>query len=61
MAEQSPVDGLDAAVAEEIRNAGRLMSRTPADAVIAYGSGNVLMHLKFAGLTLITSGFFVFP
>ncbi len=62
------MDGLDAAVAEEIRNGGRLKSRTPGDAVIvygsgsiAYGSGNVLMHLTFACLTLITSGFFVFP
>ena len=61
MTEPSPVDGLDAAVAEEIRNGGRLKSRTPGDAVIAYGSGNVLMHLTFACLTLITSGFFVFP
>jgi hypothetical protein len=28
MTEPSPVDGLDAAVAEEIRNGGRLKSRT---------------------------------
>ena len=58
MTEPSPADGLDA----EIRNGGRLKSRTRGDAVIAYGSGNVLMqHLTFACLTLITSGFFVFP
>ena len=61
MTEPSPTDGLDAAIAEEIRNGGRLTSRTPGDAVIVYGSGNVLMHLTFACLTLITSGFFVFP
>jgi hypothetical protein len=61
MTEPSPVDGLDAAVAEEIQNGGRLKSRTPGDAVIVYGSGNVLMHLTFACLTLITPGFFVFP
>jgi hypothetical protein len=60
MTEPSPVDGLDAAVAEEICNGGRLKSRTPGDAVIVYGSGNVLMRLTFACLTLITSGFFVF-
>ena len=61
MTEPSPADGLEAAVAEEIRNGGRLQSRTPGGAVIAYGSGNLLMHLTFACLTLITSGFFVFP
>ena len=38
MTEPSPVDGLDAAVAEEIHNGGRLKSRTPGDAVIVYGS-----------------------
>jgi hypothetical protein len=51
MTEPSPVDGLDAAVAEEIQNGGRLKSRTPGDAVVVYGSGNVLMHLTFACLT----------
>ena len=61
MTEPSPVDGFDAAVAEEIQNAGRLKSRTPGDGVVVCGSGNVLMHLTFACLTLITSGFFVFP
>jgi hypothetical protein len=48
-------------VAQEIRNGGRLKSSTPGHAVIAYGSGNVLMHVTFACLTLFTCGFFVFP
>lgn len=61
MSEPSPLAWLDAAVAEEIRNGGRLKSRTQGGAVIAYGGGDLLMHLVFACLTLATSGFFVFP
>ena len=56
-----PVAALDAAVAQEIRTGGRLKSHTAGDAVIAYGSGNVLVHVTFAFLTLFTCGFFVFP
>jgi hypothetical protein len=61
MAEPSPAAGLEAAVDQEIRNGGRLKSFTASDAVIAYGGGNVLMHLTFAVLTLFTCGFFAFP
>jgi hypothetical protein len=59
--EPSPEDRLDAAVAQQIGNGGRLKSRTPTHAVIVYGSGNVLLHITFAALTLVVSGLFVFP
>jgi hypothetical protein len=48
-------------LAQEISNGGRLKSRTAGDAVIAYGGGNVIMHVTFGFLTLFTCGFFVFP
>ncbi len=40
---------------------GRLESHTPNHAVIVYGSGNVLLHITFAFLTLFTCGLFLFP
>lgn len=61
MTEPLPADRLDAAVDQEIRNGGRLESLSPNHAVIVYGSGNVLLHVTFACLTLFTCGLFVFP
>ncbi|MDT5014082.1 MAG: hypothetical protein QOD39_242 [Mycobacterium sp.] len=55
------VTTLDDAVAEELANGGRLKSRGGTGAVVAYGAGNVLLHITFAVLTLIVNGFFVFP
>jgi hypothetical protein len=52
---------LDTAVDEEINRGGRRISRHPHHAVIAYGSGNVLLHITFAVLTLFACGLFVFP
>ena len=46
-------DRLDVAIDQEIANGG-LESRTAYDAVIAYGCGNVLLHITFAVLTLFT-------
>ena len=54
-------DRLDVAIDQEIANGGRLESRTAYDAVIAYGCGNVLLHITFAVLTLFTCGLFLFP
>jgi hypothetical protein len=61
--ETSARDGLDAAVSREIRNGGRLKSRAPNYAIVVYGSGsgNVLLHITFAALTLVVSLLFVFP
>ena len=61
MTEPAPADRLDAAVDQEIRNGGRLQSYTSNHAVIVYGSGNVLLHITFAVLTLVTCGLFLFP
>ena len=52
---------LNNAIDEEINRGGRLLSRHPHHAVIAYGSGNILLHITFAVLTLFTCGLFVFP
>jgi hypothetical protein len=52
---------LDTAVDEEINHGGRRISRQPHHAVIAYGSGNILLHITFAVLTLFTCGLFAFP
>jgi hypothetical protein len=52
---------LNVAIEEEINRGGRPISRHPHHAVVAYGSGNVLLHITFAVLTLFTCGLFVFP
>jgi hypothetical protein len=52
---------LDAAIDEEINSGGRPISLHPHHAVIAYGSGNIVLHITFAVLTLFTCGLFVFP
>jgi hypothetical protein len=52
---------LDAAIDEEINRGGRPITLTPHHAVIAYGGGNILLHITFAVLTLFTCGLFVFP
>ena len=52
---------LDTAIDEEINRGGRQLSRDPHHAVIAYGSGNIVLHITFAVLTLFTCGLFVFP
>ena len=54
-------DRLDIAIAQEMGYGGRLESHTPNHAVIVYGSGNVLLHITFAFLTLFTCGLFLFP
>lgn len=55
------IERLDDAIAQETGVGGRLKSHTATHAVIVYGSGNVLLHITFAVLTLFTCGFFVFP
>jgi hypothetical protein len=52
---------LDNAIAQEIGNGGHLETQHQTVAVIAYGSGGVLLHVTFAVLTLFTCGLFVFP
>jgi hypothetical protein len=52
---------LETAIDEAINRGGRPVSRQPHHAVIAYGSGNILVHITFAVLTLFTCGLFVFP
>jgi hypothetical protein len=52
---------LDAAVDEAINRGGRQISRSPHQAVIAYGGGRVLLHITFAVLTLLVCGLAVFP
>jgi hypothetical protein len=52
---------LDTAIEEELNRGGRQISRHPHHAVIAYGSGNILLHITFAVLILFTCGLFVFP
>jgi hypothetical protein len=52
---------LDTAIDEEINRGGRQISRDPHHAVIAYGSGNILLHITFAVLTLFVCGLMVFP
>ena len=52
---------LKTAIDGEINRGGRLLSRHPHHAVIAYGGGNILLHITFAVLTLFTCGLFVFP
>jgi hypothetical protein len=52
---------LETAIDEEISSGGRPLSRHPHHAVIAYGSGSILLHITFAVLTLFTCGLFVFP
>ena len=42
-------------------NGGRLESHAPNHAVIVYGSGNVLLHITFAVLTLFVCVMFLFP
>jgi hypothetical protein len=57
----SDVPALDTAIDEATANGARLKWRTSDEAVIAYGAGNVLLHLTFAALTVVVSGLFVFP
>jgi hypothetical protein len=52
---------LDTAIDEETNCGGRPISLHPHHAVIAYGSGNILLHITFAVLTLVTCELFVFP
>jgi hypothetical protein len=55
------MSALDDAVAVELANGARLKSRSGIDAVVAYGAGNVLLHITFAALSVAVSGYFVFP
>jgi hypothetical protein len=52
---------LATAVDDAINSGGRQVSRHPHHVVIAYGSGNILLHITFAVLTFFTGGLFVFP
>jgi hypothetical protein len=52
---------LESAIADELNSGGRLKASTPHHAVVAYGSGRLVMHLTFAVLTFFTCGLFVFP
>lgn len=54
------IERLDDAIAQETGAGGRLKSQTATHVVIVYGSGNVLLHITFAVLTLFTCGFFAF-